>query len=62
MLSRSDKLRIALAPLHLLIGAILLWRFATDGEARILPVALLGGAWLAYGVYRLALVRRALRS
>ena len=61
MLSRSDKLRIALAPLHALIGALLLYRFATDGEARIWPVALLGVAWSLFGAYRITQVRRALR-
>jgi hypothetical protein len=60
MITRSDKLRIALTPLHLIIGVILLYRFATDGEARVWPVAALGVAWSLYGVYRIALVARAL--
>jgi hypothetical protein len=61
MITRSDKLRIALTPLHLIIGVILLCRFVTEGEARVWPVAALGVAWSLYGIYRLALVRRVLK-
>jgi hypothetical protein len=61
MITRSDKVRIALAPLHALVGALILYRVATDGEARIFPVIGLGCAWLAYGVYRIALIRRVLK-
>jgi len=59
-ISLGDKLRIGLAPLHILLGAVLCVRFFRG--ARTPMVLVLGLAFIAYGLYRLALVRRGLRS
>ncbi len=60
MISRGDQARIALAPLHVLVGASLVWRFAAG--ARTPMVLVLGLSFVAFGVYRLTLVARALRK
>jgi hypothetical protein len=59
-ISRSDKLRIALAPLHLVIGSVLVSDFVRDRRAPM--VLVLGLLFIAFGFYRLALIRRALKS
>jgi hypothetical protein len=56
-LSTGDKIRVALTPLHLIVGCRLLYRFVKD--TRLLGVALLGASFVTYGVYRLLLVGRA---
>jgi hypothetical protein len=56
----SDRVRIALAPIHLVVGGFLIrawWR----GPSTPMVLAL-GIAFIAFGGYRLAQVRRALRS
>ncbi len=58
MISRGDQARIALAPLHVVVGASLVWRFVAG--ARTPMVLVLGLLFVAFGVYRLALVARAL--
>jgi hypothetical protein len=58
-ISRGDKMRIALAPLHVLIGGVLLHDFAKGPRAPM--VLVLGVAFVAFGVYRLALVWRGLK-
>jgi hypothetical protein len=58
--STADKVRIALSPLYLLIGGKLVAAFA--GGARAPLVLVMGLAFVAYGVYRLVLVRRALHG
>jgi hypothetical protein len=57
-ISVADRLRIGLAPLHLLVGGALLAQFARGPRTPM--VAVLGALFVAFGVYRLALVRRAL--
>jgi hypothetical protein len=59
-LSVGDRVRIALAPLHVVVGGVLIYRFATD--ARSPMVLVLGVAWAAFGIYKLALIRRGLRK
>lgn len=59
-ISTADKVRIALAPLHIVLGAAILWQFAAG--VRALPVLLVGLSFVGYGVYKLLLVRRALGS
>jgi len=52
----GDRIRVMLSPMYLAAGAAILVRAPKE------PVAwLLGVSFIAYGVYRLALVRRALR-
>jgi hypothetical protein len=59
-LSTGDWLRVALAPMYFLLGSGLLYRFVRD--TRVITVALLGVAFVAFGVYRVFLVWRALKS
>lgn len=59
-LSVADQIRIGLAPLHLLLGGVLCARFVRG--ARTPMVLVLGLLFVAYGVYRLALIRKALKS
>jgi hypothetical protein len=59
-ISKADKLRIALAPLHLVVGGSLIVRFVSG--ARTPMVLVLGVSFVAFGLYRLALVRRGLKS
>jgi hypothetical protein len=59
-ISTGDKLRIGLAPLHLIVGGGLIARFVEG--ARTPMVLVLGVGFVAFGVYRLVLVRRGLRS
>lgn len=53
----GDKVRIALAPLHLLLGLALLLQFARGARAPM--VAVLGLLFAAFGVYKIRLVWRA---
>jgi hypothetical protein len=50
--------RVAQAPLHVVIGGLLVWRFV-DG-ARTPMVLLLGLAFAGFGGYRLWQIKRAL--
>jgi hypothetical protein len=59
-ISTGDKLRMGLAPFHLVIGGVLIARFVEG--ARNPMVLVLGVAFVVFGVYRLALIRRGLRS
>jgi hypothetical protein len=59
-ISRADWVRIALAPLHLVIGSVLLYDFAR--APKVPMVLVLGLLFVAFGVYRLALIHRALKS
>ena len=55
-MTTGDRIRIALSPMYLVVGASVLLRAPRE------PLAwLLGLSFIAYGVYRLALVRRALK-
>jgi hypothetical protein len=56
-LSRADKLRIVFAPLYVLIGGRLVAQ-GWSGHAGI--VLAVGLAFVAFGIYRLALIARAL--
>jgi hypothetical protein len=58
--SFADKLRIALAPLHLVVGGALLRTYLLEGQVAL--VGLLGVLFLLFGGYRITLVVRALRS
>ena len=58
MISTGDKLRIALAPLHLGVGGSILWSWAKVGTPMLL---VLGLSFVGFGAYRIALVTRALR-
>ncbi len=59
-ISNADKLRIALAPLHLALGVALVVKFARG--ARTPMVLVLGLAFVAFGVYKLALIRKGLKA
>ena len=59
-ISNADKVRIALMPLHVLVGGWLIARFVAG--ARTPMVLVLGVAFVAYGGYKLTLVRRAWMS
>lgn len=56
-MSTGDKIRIALSPMYVIAGGTILVRGVHEPLGWIL-----GLSFLAYGVYRIALVRRALRS
>jgi hypothetical protein len=63
MISTGDKIRIALAPAHMVVGAALVAQFfrgLKNGTATPM-VLVLGVLLIAYGVYRVALVRRAFK-
>ncbi len=57
---RADWLRFALAPLHLVVGGVLVYRFAMG--ARTPMVLVLGLGFCAFGIYKLALIRRGLQA
>jgi hypothetical protein len=57
---RADYLRMALAPMHLVVGATLVRTYVTEG--RVALVGLLGLLFLLFGGYRIYLIARALRS
>jgi hypothetical protein len=59
-ISRGDKMRIALAPLHVVIGAVLIRDYTHDRRAPL--VLVLGLLFVAFGIYRLLLIRRALQG
>ncbi len=59
-ISTADTVRIALAPLHVIIGGVLVERFVTS--VRTPMVLVLGLGFMAFGVYKLVLIRRAWRS
>jgi hypothetical protein len=59
-ISTADKVRVALSPLYVAIGAKL--TAAWVGGARTPLVLVMGLSFVAYGVYRLLLVRRALQG
>jgi hypothetical protein len=56
-MSGADKLRVALAPAHVVVGATLLLR-----GWRVPTAALVGLLFIVFGLYRIVLVRRALRK
>jgi hypothetical protein len=57
---RGDKARMAMAPMHVAIGGSLVWRWL-DG-ARTPMVLVLGLLFVAFGIYRLTLITRALKD
>jgi hypothetical protein len=58
-LSTGDKIRVALAPLHLGVGASILWSAVKTGTPMLFVMGVL---FCAFGAYRIALVARALRG
>jgi hypothetical protein len=60
VISRGDKARIALAPFHVIVGGGLCWKWWQG--ARTPMVLVLGLLFIAYGAYRLILVRRSLKG
>jgi hypothetical protein len=55
-MSLGDRIRVMLSPMYLAAGAAILVRAPRE------PVAwMLGVSFIAYGVYRLVLIRRSLR-
>jgi len=60
VISTGDKLRIALAPAHIVVGGALVAQFVRG--ARTPMVLVLGMLLIAYGFYRVALVYRALKG
>jgi hypothetical protein len=89
-LGRADKLRIAFAPLYVLVGVKLVWQWvvgvrgsidsgirlgtASTEATRLAPLVAagtargtimilwLGLAFIAFGIYRMILIRRALKE
>jgi hypothetical protein len=63
-ISGGDRVRIAMAPLHVVIGGALIVQFVRGLETdQSTPMVLvLGIAFVAFGIYRLALIRKALRK
>jgi len=59
-ISTGDKIRIALAPIHIGLGAALIWQFARGPRTPM--VLVLGILFIAFGCYRIALIRRALKK
>lgn len=59
-ISRGDQARIAMAPLHVAIGGSLVWKWIAG--ARTPMVLVLGLLFVAFGVYRLTLIARALKD
>jgi hypothetical protein len=59
-IGRGDKARIAMAPFHLAIGGGLIWQFIAG--ARTPMVLVMGLLFVAFGVYRLMLITRALKE
>jgi len=63
MISTGDKIRIALAPAHIVVGGALVAQFVRGHHGTRAPMVLVLGVLLvAYGFYRVALVRRALKG
>ena len=60
MISTGDKIRIALAPAHIVVGGALIAQFVRGPRTPM--VLVLGVLLVAYGFYRVALVRRALKG
>jgi hypothetical protein len=60
VISTGDKIRIALAPAHLALGAALVWQFVRGARTPMVLVMRL--LFIAYGGYRVALIRRSLRK
>jgi hypothetical protein len=58
VISTADKIRVAMAPVPAAIGVALIVQFVRGAREPL--VLVLGGLFVAYGVYRVALVRRAL--
>ena len=58
MISTGDKIRIALAPLHVAVGASILCSWMKVGTPTLL---VLGLSFCAFGIYRIAQVVRALK-
>jgi hypothetical protein len=56
----GDKARMAMAPLHVAIGGSLVWRWLAG--ARTPMVLVLGILFVAFGIYRLTLISRALKD
>lgn len=59
-ISTGDKLRIAMAPFHVVIGGGLVYQWAAG--ARTPMVLVLGLLFVVFGVYRLMLITRALKG
>jgi len=57
---RGDLVRMALAPLHIVIGGTLVYRWAVG--VRTPMVLVLGLSFVAFGLYRLTLIARALKG
>jgi hypothetical protein len=57
---RGDKARIAMAPFHLVIGGSMIWKFVAGTRTPMLLV--MGVLFVAFGVYRLTLITRALKE
>jgi len=64
VISTGDKIRIALAPAHIVVGGALIAQFVRGlKQGTTTPMVLVLGVLLvAYGFYRVALVRRALKG
>jgi hypothetical protein len=60
VISTGDKIRIALAPLHIVVGGALVAQFIRGPRTPM--VLVLGVLLAAYGFYRLALVRRGFKN
>lgn len=59
-ITTGDKLRIALAPLHVAVGGVLIYHFVAD--TRTPMVLAVGVGFIAFGIYKLALIRRGLKA
>jgi hypothetical protein len=59
-ISRRDQIRIAITPLYIVIGGVLVYDFVRVQRAPM--VLVLGLLFIAFGGYRLALIRRGLRG
>jgi hypothetical protein len=59
VISTGDKIRILLAPAHIVVGGALIAQFVRG--PRVPTVLVLGVLLVAYGFYRVALVYRALK-
>ncbi len=60
MISTGDKIRIALMPMHLLVGTLLIYRFIQGPRTPM--VLVLGILLILYGTYRLSLAVRGMRK
>ena len=59
-ISRGDKARMLMAPLHVVIGGVMVEKFFAG--ARTPMVLIMGVLFVAFGVYRLTLIARALKD